>query len=249
MTSQATSGFGTILKSGDGGVGLGSQASVEWGTTNQKIRIKWHRAGTEGNGKNITVVVSGSSYVATTISETAINITVPTTATVAAVVAWLYQNETFQQYWDADYGASPGDGTGTITARTVTPTAGGTNGTEVFAAIAEVKNISGPNMSASVIDVTNMDSPDNTREFITSLVDPGELTFAVNFLPDSTNQQQVITDLRDRVRRNYQLTWTNADATVWSFAGIVTAFQPTSQTEDALMANVTIKVTGFPSWS
>lgn len=247
--TSATSGFGTLLKSGDGGVGAGTPAFVEWGTTTAKIRIKWNVAGTAGNGKNITVVVSGSSFVTTTISATAISITAPTTATVAQVIAYLYANETFQQYWDADYGATPGDGSGTITARTVTPTAGGTNGTEVFSTIAEVKSVSGPTLSSTVIDVTNMDSQNNTREFITSLVDPGELTFMLNFLPANAGQQAVINDLKNKTRRNYQIVWTDTVGTTWSFAGIVTSFQPSAAQEEALSASVTVKVTGFPTWS
>lgn len=238
-----------MLKRGDGGVGAGTPGFVEWGTSNQKIRIKRAVAGTAGNGKNITVAVSGSVYVKTTLTADAISITVPTTATVAAVVAYLYQDEVFQQYWDADYGATPGDGTGTITARTVTPTAGGTAGTELFTTVAEVKNLSGPNMAAAVIDVTNMDSQNNTREFITSLIDPGEMSFSVNFLPGDTGQQDIINDLKNRTRRNYQLVWTNQAATTWNFQGLVTSFQPSSATEEALMASITIKVTGFPTWS
>lgn len=246
--SSATSGFGTLLKRGDSGVGAGTAAFVEWGTSDAKIRIKWHKAGTAGNGKNITVAVSGSSFVTTTISSTAVSITAPTTATVAQVIAYLYANETFQEFWDADYGATPGNGSGTITARTVTATASGANGTEVFTTIAEVKTISGPNMSASVIDVTNMDSQDNTREFITSLIDPGELSFTLNFLPGNTQHQDIITDMQERNRINYQLVWTDTAGTTWSFQGIVTSFQPSSATEDALTASVTIKVTGFPTW-
>lgn len=247
--SSATSGFGTLLKRGDGGVGAGVAAFVEWGTSNQKIRIKRAVAGVAGNGKNITVVVSGSTFVKTTLTADAISITAPTTATVAQVVAYLYADETFQQYWDADYGATPGDGSGTITARTVTPTASGTNGTEVFTTVAEVKTVSGPNMSAAVIDITNMDSQNNTREFLTSLIDPGELSFTLNFLPALTGHQDLINDMKNRVRRNFQLVWTDAAATTWSFQGIVTSFQPSSATEEALSASVTVKLTGFPTWA
>jgi hypothetical protein len=247
--SSAVAGIGTTLAVGDSGVGAGTAASVEWGTTTAKIRIKWNQAGTAGNGKNITVVVSGSSFVTTTLTSSAISITAPTTATVAQVIAYLYANETFQQYWDADYGATPGDGSGTITARTVTPTAGGTNGTEVFTAIAEVKSLSGPNLSAAVIDVTNMDSTNRTREFITSLIDPGELTFQINFLPGNVGQKGIFNDMVAGTRRNYKITWSDAAGTTWTFAGLVTSFQPSSALEEALSASLTVKVTGLPLWS
>jgi len=244
-TSVATSGFGTLLKVGDGGVGAGAKASVEWGTSNQKIRLKWGTAGTVGNGKNITVVVSGSSYVYTTVSESAISITVPTTATVAQVIANLYQQSNFDLYWDGDFGATPGDGSGTITARTVTPTAGATAGTEVFTAISEVKNIEGGfGGSLDVTEVTHMTSPNEYREYIASLKDGDEISFDVNWLHDAA-QASLLTDRENRTRRNFQLLFETAGGNVQStFAAFVTQIGPSFQMEEAIGATISLKVTG-----
>lgn len=242
--SAATAGIGTLLKIGDGGVGAGAKASVEWGTANQKIRIKWGVAGTVGNGKNITVVVSGSSYVYTTLTANEIAITVPTAATVSGVIANLYQQSVFDQYWDADFGATPGDGTGTITARTITPTAGGTDGTEVFTTISEVRSITGPQRSQNLIEVTHMESPDFYREYLPSLLDAGNLNFMINYTGAAT-QEQLITDLESRVRRNFQLIFVTAAATkTASFGAYVVGFEQNFEIEDAITANVTLKITG-----
>lgn len=243
-TSLATYGFGTLLKRGDGGVGAGAQASVEWGSGNAKIRIKWGVAGTAGNGKNITVVVSGSSYVYTILTSSEISITVPTTATVAQVIANLYQQANFVLYWAADFGATPGDGSGTITARTVTATSGGTNGTEVFTTVAEARSFSGPQFTQDVIEVTHMESPNAYREYIASLLDAGELSFDVNFT-NVAAQTNLILDLEARVRRNFQLIAVMSTGTVtWSFASLVTNFEPDFQIEEAIAAAVTLKITG-----
>ncbi len=242
--TTVTSGFGVLLKRGDGGVGAGAKAFVEWGTTTAKIRIKWKVAGTVGNGKNITVAVSGSSFVLTTLDSTAISITVPTTATVALVIAWLYQQTNFDTYWDADYGATPGDGTGTITARTVTATAGGTEGTEIFTTVAEVTGIGGPGGSLELIDATHMESPSAFREYIASLRDSGELSVDLNFLPNNVGQRGFRTDMVNGTRRNWQLVWTDSPATTWAFAGFVTGFEPSAAIDDKLAASATIKVTG-----
>lgn len=244
--SVATSGFGCLLKVGDGGVGAGTRAAVEWGTTNQKIRIRWFQAGTEGNGKNVTVVVSGSTFATTEISANAVSITAPTTATVAQVVAYLYANETFQQYWDADFGATPGDGSGVITARTVTATSGGAAGVEVFSNVAEVKSISGPNMQTQIIDVTHMESDNNTREFLPTLIDPGEISFTVNFLPGNTSHSNLKLDQKNRTKRNFKLVFTNSAATTYSFAGYVTSIGITAEIESVLEASITIKLTSWP---
>lgn len=244
VASVATSGFGTLLKAGDGGVGAGAQAFVEWGTTNAKIRIKWSTAGTAGNGKNITVVVSGSSYVYTTLTSSAISITVPTTATVAQVIANLYQQPVFEQYWDADFGASPGDGSGTITARTVTPTAGGTDGTEVFTTIAEVKSISGPNFQVGFADVTHMESPSAVREFLPTLIDPGEISLTCSFLPDNATHDAMRTDLLARTKRNFTMTMTDGGtATVWSFSGYYSQLQLNTPLDGPAEITIGIKLT------
>lgn len=243
--SEATSGFGCLLKKGDGGVGAGVQAFVEWGTSTAKIRIKRKVAGTAGNGKNVTVAVTGSSFIATTISDSAVSITAPTSATVAQVIAFLYQQSGFSTYWDADYGASPGDGTGTITARTVTATASGTDGTEVFTNVAEVKSISGPNTQTATVDTTHMESPDNTREFLPTLIDPGDLSFNVNFLPGNATHQGLRADQKARTRRNWKLVFTDAAATTFSMAGYVTGVNITAEIEGVLMGAITLKLTSF----
>lgn len=239
-----TSGFGTLLKRGDGGVGAGAIANVEWGSTNAKIRIKWHEAGTAGNGKNITVVVSGSSYVYTTLTSSEISITVPTTATVAQVIANLYQQANFDLYWDADFGATPGDGSGTITARTVTATAGGTNGTEVFTTIAEVTGIRLNGRTLELIDATHMESPNAHREFLPSLLDSGEVQMDLNFLPANAQQAGLETDRAARTRRNFQLVWTDTGGTTYQFAGYVTGFDVSAVIDDKLSGTATIKITG-----
>lgn len=241
--SLATAGYGTLLKRGDGGVGAGAKANVEWGSSNAKIRLKWGVAGTVGNGKNVTVVVSGSSYVYTTVDSTAVSITVPTTATVAQVIANLYQQSGFDSYWDADFGATPGDGSGTITARTVTPTSGGTDGAEVFTTVAECKSYSGPELSQDTIEVTHMESPNAYREYIASLLDAGQFTFDMNFT-NVAAQTALITDLESRVRRNFQLVFTASTGTVtWSFAALVLNINFNFQIQEALSAAVTLKLT------
>ncbi len=244
VASVATSGFGTLLAAGDGGVGAGVKAFVEWGTSNQKIRIMWNTAGTAGNGKNITVVVSGSSYVYTTLTSTAISITVPTTATVAQVIANLYQQANFALYWQADFGATPGDGSGTITARTVVPTASGTNGTEVFTNIAEVKSISGPNFQVGFADITHMESPSAVREFLPTLTDPGEISLTCNFLPDNSTHDAMRVDMIARTKRNFTMTMTDTGgATIWSFSGYYSQLQLTTPLDGPAEITIGVKLT------
>lgn len=242
--SEAVVGIGTILKMGDGGVGAGVKAYVEWGTSNAKIRVKRKIAGTAGNGKNVTVAVSGSSFITTSITASEVSITAPTTATVAMVVAYLYQNTTFTASWEADYGATPGDGTGTITARTVTATASGAEGTEIFTAVAEVKSIQGPSASAQLVEVTHMGSENRTREYKSGLIDPGEVTFNCNLIADDPTQVALRAALIAGTTHNFRQELTDASGSYISFAAIVTGIGDSFEMEQAAMSSITLKVTG-----
>lgn len=115
---------------------------------------------------------------------------------------------------------------------------------ETFTTVAEVVNISGPGESLELIDATHMESPSSYREYIPSLLDSGEVTFDMNFLPNDANQSGLRTDLTGRTKRNWQLVFTDSNTTTYSFAGYVTSIEPSAQIDDKLSASATIKVTG-----
>ena len=58
--------------------------------------------------------------------------------------------------------------------------------------LAEVKDITGPEQSADVIDVTNQDSPNHFEEIIPSLLHGGAVTFDVNFIPGDASQTALL---------------------------------------------------------
>jgi hypothetical protein len=55
---------------------------------------------------------------------------------------------------------------------------------ETFTTIAEVRSISGPTRAFDIIDATSQESAGATREFIAGLIDPGEFTFEIAYLPN-----------------------------------------------------------------
>lgn len=124
-------------------------------------------------------------------------------------------------------------------------------GPEVFSTIAEVKSISGPNMSSDVIDVTTHSSAaaGAWREKIASLIDPGELSFDINFIPAAQGHIDLRTDFVNRTKRNFQLQFPDAGPTIWSIEGIVTSFEIEAPTDDVLSASITITITKAPTFS
>lgn len=247
--TQGTSGFGTLLQRGDGGVGAGVVASLTKGSSNSKIVLSWGTAGTVGNGKSVSAVASGNNTpLSVTVSTSTILITLETdgsaasVSTVNDVIAKLYANSTFQANWDADDG--DGDGTGVLAAFSSDVLASGTEGTEVFTTIAEITNISGPGIKMDLIDATHMQSPNAFREYIPSLLDGTEISFDLNYLPGDDNQGGLRADQLARAKRNFRVVWTDTDNSTDAFSGYVTDFTPTAKIDDKLSASATIKITG-----
>ncbi|MCS6297164.1 MAG: outer capsid protein Hoc [Nitrospira sp.] len=125
------------------------------------------------------------------------------------------------------------------------------NTPETFTNIAEVKSISGPNMSSDVIDVTTHSSAaaGAWREKIASLIDPGELSFDINFIPDAAGHIALRTDFVNRTKRNFKIQFPNIAATTWTIEGIVTGFECEAPTDDVLAASITITITKAPTFS
>lgn len=121
---------------------------------------------------------------------------------------------------------------------------------ESFTTIAELKSLSGPSFQADTIDVTVHNTPTPFRRFISGLLDGGEVTFDINFIPTENTHNYdygLLHDFLQRSRRNYQIVFPDSAATTWLIPGIVTGFQMSSDPADVLMASVTIKVSGPPS--
>jgi predicted secreted protein len=121
---------------------------------------------------------------------------------------------------------------------------------EVFTKIGQLKDISGPNMSRDTIDVTNHDSPGGFREFLASVRDGGEITFAIEYDPgDATHDQDtgLLYLFGLNVRTNFQLIFPVASGNgFWGyeFSGVVTGFSPKEPVEGSITADITIKVGG-----
>jgi hypothetical protein len=141
-----------------------------------------------------------------------------------------------------------GNGTGVVTEETpAVNLAGGVD--EIFTTVAEVTSISGPGLSLDTIETTHFESPDAFREFVPSLKDPGSVSLDMNFLPSNLNQVGFLNDYLNRTRRNFQIVWSDADATTWQFGGYIVSFEPSAAIDDKLSASAEIKVTGEPDFT
>ncbi len=125
----------------------------------------------------------------------------------------------------------------------------GATPTETFATVAEVRNISGPNITRDTDDATHMESTNGWREYISTLRDGGEVTLELNLAPSSTNAGNLFADLSDDTARNYRLAFPatgGGTAKRFSFAAFQTAASPTSPHDGRMAMSATFKITGEP---
>lgn len=122
--------------------------------------------------------------------------------------------------------------------------------------ISEVRSIRGPTGRRDLVDVTNHESQGGYREFINGLNDAGELTFDINYIPtDGTHDATsgLLADFDSGLRRDFRLVFPDGAAgtptTAWTFQGVVNGFEVTAAIDDALIASVTIKITGAPTFA
>jgi hypothetical protein len=117
-----------------------------------------------------------------------------------------------------------------------------TDGGSTYVRLAEINSITPPSDNLDIIDATNMDSPNRTREYITGFNDPGECSLEMNFIPGSAGDQKIIQVRDGRVAVYCRLTYPNA--VVWTFLGILTSYVPSIAPDGKMSATVTFKVTG-----
>lgn len=119
---------------------------------------------------------------------------------------------------------------------------------EVFTTLAEVTKITPPKMKRDTVDVTHELSPGAWREFIAGLKDGGDVSLDLNFIPGGTAAAALTAELDidgPSAVINREIVF--PDGSMFTFAGILTAFDPDAPLDKAMTASATFKVTGKPT--
>ncbi|HYI67130.1 MAG TPA: phage tail tube protein [Candidatus Limnocylindrales bacterium] len=126
----------------------------------------------------------------------------------------------------------------------------GATPTEGFTTIAEVLDISGPNLTRDTEDVTPHDAVDGYEEFIATLRRTGEVTFDVNFVPSHATHGPgaggLIGLYESDEATNFRLVLAASIGYTWAFAAFVTGINPGNPVTGASRASITLKPTGKP---
>jgi hypothetical protein len=120
-------------------------------------------------------------------------------------------------------------------------------GVTSYTDIAELRDITAPNLTRNEIELTNHNAQDD--DYIVGIRRHGTMTFNINFVPGHASHDH-LTGLQyswfEGTRRIYRLTF--PDGTAWLFSGFVTGFAPTAPVDDRLAADVTVRPTGRHDW-
>jgi len=118
---------------------------------------------------------------------------------------------------------------------------------EVFTEVPDVVSISGPDGSASEIDVTALDS--TAKEFLMGLPDEGTVSLDLIWGGETSNTQQVAlrTARANQTQKNFQIKLTDSPQSTYQFNAYVTGWSLTAGVDDAVKATVTLRITGAVS--
>jgi hypothetical protein len=128
---------------------------------------------------------------------------------------------------------------GTIVARE-----GNTPGT--YVALAEVRSFSGPGGTAAIIDATSLSS--TGKEKVMGLQDEGTLTIEMSFFPGDTGQQALLADRAAGIRKNFRITFSDANNATATFSAYVTGFTVGGGVDALTTATVTLEITAAVAW-
>lgn len=119
--------------------------------------------------------------------------------------------------------------------------------------LANLKDISGPEISRETIDVTGHNSADGFTEFLAGLGDGGEVSFELEFDPSLAAHDDLVDYASADEIHNFYLKapgWVSTGGGgYWAFAGLITKLGQSLPVKGAIMASVTIKVSGKPVWT
>lgn len=117
---------------------------------------------------------------------------------------------------------------------------------DTFTVVAEITDVTPPNLTRGAVDATHLKSPSRTKEFIPGLFERGEATFMFNFEKDVYDDILTAATATDGGR--YQITL--PDGSTFTFTGFFTGLtSPQLTPEGKLECQGTIKPKGTVAYA
>ncbi len=124
------------------------------------------------------------------------------------------------------------------------------NGAGTYTTLAEVKDMTGPNLQHDTEEVTHHQSPGRFKEFIATLIDGGEVTFSMNYIMQNATQSissGLSKDMIEHTLRNIKIVFPDVGSTEWILPCFVTGWEPSMPVGSVFDCSVTLKVARQPT--
>jgi predicted secreted protein len=118
-------------------------------------------------------------------------------------------------------------------------------GTPVLTKLGEIISVTPPNSQTEEVDATHMGSPDRRREYISGLIDDGEGTFEMNYVPGSVTDELIRGAQSSGLAKGYKIVLPDGAGT-WEIEGtcIVKGYERNIPIGDRMTATLTVRFTG-----
>ncbi len=110
---------------------------------------------------------------------------------------------------------------------------------QTWTEIGEVTDFSGPDGSASEIDVTHLQS--TAKEFLMGLKDEGTYSLSINWVPDDAGQAACREARDTREKKDFKVTY--SDDSTATFEGYIMAMSGGGAVDDKVSGSITIRIT------
>lgn len=116
-----------------------------------------------------------------------------------------------------------------------------------LAEIADIISVGPPSQTVETIDVTSHGSAGGVREFVPGLIDAGELSIKINYIPGSPGDVILAAALSARTARPWKINLPAATGTRdFTGNGVVTSYEKDEVgIDDKMTATLTMKVSGL----
>lgn len=113
----------------------------------------------------------------------------------------------------------------------------------VYTNVAEITNISGPEISVEQVEASTLDSTGGYKEFIPGLKDGGSVSFTMNWT-NKASQQSIRNLIGGTSNSKFLITLPTSPLSRFRFEGIVESMSWSAEPNAPMTSDVTIKISG-----
>jgi predicted secreted protein len=119
------------------------------------------------------------------------------------------------------------------------------NASGTLTQVGEILTVTPPNPQTAEVEATHMQSPNRRREYIAGLIEDGEGTFEMNYVPGSTTDLLIQGAQADGLTKAYKIVIPDGAGT-WEITGncIVKGYERNIPIDDRMTATLTVRFTG-----